>query len=316
MFNEEFKKRFMTNYDESTQLSLSFIFKRSAELENMLGKDIYEMNREELDDLFMSFGCRSDASVATRISVVNKYIDFAIEEGFVPSKFNLVNNFSGEEYYKRYVSKVAENRKILNKEEFLNLIDYCVNAQDAALFVLIYNSGRGRQIKEHALEELKNLKWEDCSEENNTVTFTKDNGETRTVNVEPYVIEILKDANAQERYVKSNGEVNDWLQVRRNTELELYQTGYILKPTKQGVFGKMTTQNIGQRIKNIKTLYGNPYISITNIWVSGMIDYAKQIKRKKGIEKLAKEDILEICRRFDIEEIYWVKTKQKIEKYL
>jgi integrase len=319
VFNEEIKKMFMDNYDKSTQVSLVHIFKKSSELEEMLKKDIYEFNREELDDLFMSFGSRSEVSVASRISVINKYIDFAIEQGFVPSGINLVKNFSGEEYYKKYISKVAENRMILSKEDIKNLTygssAFCNNAQDAAIIVSLFVGGRGRQEKEFTLEELRNLKWEDCNEENNTVTFTRDNGETRIVPVETYVLEILKDANAQEKYLRNNGEVSDWSAMKKNNEMNLINTGYILRPTKKGIAGKVTKGTIVQRLNTIKQLYGNPFISVTNIWLSGMVEYGKKIKAEKGKE-LDKSDYMEICRRFGHNEVYWSKIKSRIKNYI
>jgi integrase len=282
----------------------------------MLKKDIYEFNREELDDLFMSFGSRSEASVASRISIINKYIDFAIEEGFLSSKINLVNNFSGEEYYKKYVSKVAENRKILNKKEFDDLIDFCVNAQDAAIFVLLYEGARGRQIKESPLEELRNLKWEDVNEIDNTLTLKRDNGEIRKISVSSKTIEILRDANNQQKYIKKNGELSDWLAKRKNTHLLLINTGYILTPTIQGSYGKITKQNIMQRINTIRKHYGNLYITVNNIWVSGMLEYAKKIKREQNKTTLSSKDYEEVCKRFGQDEAYWYKVKQRIEKYL
>ena len=54
--------------------------------------------------------------------------------------------------------------------------------------------------------------------------------EHRTLNnVDDKIIELLIDAYNQEKYLKNNGEISDWMIIRRNTEMELLNTGYILK---------------------------------------------------------------------------------------
>lgn len=319
MFNEEFKKRFITIYDTDTQKSLAYIFIKTSELEEMLQKDVYEFNREELDDLFMSFGCRSVDSVASKFSIIGKYIDFAIDEGFVPSRFNLVKNFVGQEYYRKYVSKVAEDRKILTKRDFDDLIEFCVNDQDKAMFLLIYNSARGRQIEENPLEELRNLKWKDVDDKKNKILLKRNDGDKivseREIEVEPYVIEILKDADNQEKYIKNNGEFSEWMTKKSNMYLDLLDTGYILKPTIIGVNDRITSQIISQRLKVIKNLYGNPFITISNIWYSGMVELGKKIKQETGRE-LTSDNYREICIRFGHDPIYHYKIKQRIEKYI
>ena len=276
MFNENFKRRFISNYDESTQKSLEFIFKKTEEIEVMLSKDIYAFNRDELDELFMLFGCRSEVSVASRFSIISKYIDFAIEKGFVSSKFNLAKNFVGREYYKKYISKVAEKKKILTKEEvYMLTFDFCNNAQDAAIILLSFIGIRGRQIQDNPLEEMRNLKLEHIDKNKNTIKAIRNDGdnyyEHRILNnIDDKVIELLIDAYNQEKYLKNNGEISDWMIIRRNTEMELLNTGYILKPTKKGTNEKVSKGVISQRLNMIKDLYGNPFISITNLWFSGM----------------------------------------------
>jgi integrase len=324
VLNKELKERFLSNYDESTQQSLTYIFQRANELEEMLGKDIYEFNRDELHDLFMSFGSRSEVSVASRISIINKYIDYAIEQGFVPTGINLVKNFVGQEYYKKYISKVAEKKKILSKEEVYALTvgseSFCINAQDAAIILLPFIGVRGRQIQDNPLEEMRNLKWENVDEANNSITLTRNDGDKiiakRTINnIDPKIIEILKDAYNQEKYLKNNGEVTDWMIQKKNTEIELLNTGYILRTTKKGENGRISNGTISQRLNTIRELYGNPFINVTNLWLSGMVEYGKQIKKEKG-EALTGDDYREICRRFGQEEVYYSKIKQRIEKYI
>lgn len=315
LYNRDLKQRFISQYGESTQKNLIYIFNISAQLEFSLGKDIYEFNREDLDNLFMAFDCESEASVASKFSIIGKYIDFAIEQGFVTSRINLVKNFSGEEYYGRYVSKIAERRKILDTKGLNDFENFCVNDQDVAVIRLLRIGARGRQEKENSLEELINIRIEDCDFNKNTITLTRNNGETRIIEVSDETLEILKDANKQEKYIRKNGEVSDWVKIKKNDKSTLHQNGYILKPSGKSNFGKITAGTIIQRINNLKELYGNPFISVTNIWLSGMVEYAKQIKQEKGND-LDKDDYIKICRRFGQNEKYWIQMRRNIKKYL
>jgi integrase len=315
LYNRDLKQMFISTYDESTQKSLIFIFNKSASLEYSLGKDIYEFNRDDFNSLFMLFDSSSRASVASRFSIIGKYVDFTIEQGFLKTGINLVKNFTGEEYYKKYVSKVAERKKFLSKEQFEDLLDFCVNDQDRAVFALLYEGARGRQEEENSLEELINLRIEDCNFDNNEIVLTRNDNSTRVIKVSDTTMEILKFANAQEKFIRKNGEVEDWLKIRKNDKMNLYQNGCILKPTRKGDFGKVTKQIITQRITTIKKLYGNRFITVNNIWLSGMVECGKQIKIVKGRE-LDREDYKEICRRFGHDEVYWSKIKGRIEKYI
>jgi integrase len=315
LFNRDFKNRFISQYDETTQVSLSYIFRRAAELEYSLGKDIYDFNREELDSLFFVFDSKSKDSVASRISIISKYIDFAIEQGFLKTGINLTKNFVGQEYYEKFVSKVAERKKYLSKEQFEDLLEFCVNDQDRAIFVLLYEGARGRQEEENSLEELINLKLSDCNLETNEVTLTRNNGETRTIVVSNETMEILKFADAQEKYLKSNGEVSDWMKAKKNDKMMLHQNGHILKPTGITDFGLISEQSIKQRITGIRKRYGNPFITISSIWYSGMVEYGKKIKQRTG-EELTGDDYKEICVRFGHDPVYYSKIKQRIGKYI
>jgi len=209
---------------------------------------------------------------------------------------------------------------ITKEEVYMLTFDFCNNAQDAAIILLPFIGLRGRQIQDNPLEEMRNLRLEHINKDKNTIKVIRNDGnnyyEHRMLNnIDDKVIELLIDAYNQEKYLKNNGEISDWMIIRRNTEMELLNTGYILKPTKKGTNEKVSKGVISQRLNMIKDLYGNPFISITNLWLSGMVEYGKQIKKEKGRELIG-NDYKEICRRFGHDEVYYSKIKQIISKYI
>lgn len=80
-------------------------------------------------------------------------------------------------------------------------------------------------------------------------------------------------------------------------------------------FGLISEQSIKQRIGTIKEKYGNPFITVSGIWYSGMVEYGKKIKQEKGRD-LEGEDYKEICIRFGHDPVYMYKIKQRIGKYI
>jgi hypothetical protein len=67
--------------------------------------------------------------------------------------------------------------------------------------------------------------------------------------------------------------------------------------------------NLTARLNRIKLYWGNPYLTLTSIWYSGMLDMAKNIKAQK--DALDREDWTLINERFGF---YgnWTVTKQRL----
>jgi integrase len=318
LFNPEVKNRFIdeSDYSANTKRVIAQMFSKTYKTEEFYSKDVYEMSDSQIGEVLDNFEATSYETIYSKVSYLNQYVDWCIKEQYLTTNINNARLYLGKENIEKYVKKSSIKYKYLNKEEYDYLIDFCVNAQDAAIFALLYEGARGRQLKEHALEELRNLKWEDVDENNNTITLRRDNGDGRPLTVSSKTIELLKDANNEQKYMKNNGQHSEWFAKRKNTHLLLINTGYILTPTIQGVYGRITPQNIIQRIKTIKRTYGNnPFISVNNISMSGMVEYTKQIKEENsGV--LTKTDCLKVCERFGQNKAYWYKIKQRIEKYL
>jgi integrase len=318
LFNPEIKKRFIeeSDYKAETKVLLAPLFSKTFKTESFYNKDIYEMSDSEIGEVLNDLEATSYAAIASRTSYLIKYVDWCFKEKYLNTNINNVKLHLGKSNMENYIKNFALKFKYMNLEQYNDILEFCNNAQDRAIFVLLHNGGRGRQIKGNSLEELRNLKEEDIDKDNNTITLTRDNGETRTIEVESSDIETLLDAYNQEKYLKNNGIASEWMEARKNTDMELMDTGYVFRPTKKGELGKISKQIVSQRLTVIREQYiDNPYISITNIWQSGMIEYAKQIKQEKG-SNLVKQDYIEVCKRFGHPEKYWSKVKTRIEKYI
>jgi integrase len=320
-YNSEIKNRFIdeSDYSSNTKITISQMFDVTCETEEFYNKDIYEMSDSEIAEVLDNFDATSYETIYSRTSYLASYVDWCIKEGYLKTNINNVRLHFGSENIKTYVKKPALKYKILTKENFDHLIEFCINDQDKAMFLLLYNGARGRQIQENSLEELRNLKWDDINEENNTITLKRNDENKiiaeRTIEVEPYVIKVLRDAYNQEKFIKNNGELTEWSKKKSNTHLKLLNTEYVLAPTIIGGYGRIPAQVISQRIRVIRKFYKNPFITIANIWYSGMVEYGKKIKQKTGRELIG-DDYREICIRFGHDTVYYSKIKSRIEKYI
>lgn len=314
LYNAEFKIKFIETYAENTREILGFTFKKAGEIEHSLGKDIYELNRNEFSDLFKNFNTKSKIAIAQKISIIRKYIEFALlpqNDKNVLADMNIVNNFYGEAYYEQFVSVTALNNKfITNQADIDDLVEFCANEQDAGMIKLTTLSA--------TVVELSNLRVDDCHilarkidlrNEDDKVVRTLENLDEQTMN-------LIKDAINQERYEVNNGEPSPTARVK---SFPLKNTGYVFRATKRSKEDKIPRQLVSRRMTNIFTLMDLPFLNITNLWWSGVIIYAKKLKEELGKDKLEKEDYVKINEYFRYGqngEQYWYQTKQKIEDYL
>ncbi|MDP4268274.1 MAG: hypothetical protein Q8880_12680 [Bacteroidota bacterium] len=304
LYNEELKERFLKQYTGNTQKYYRNILQKAFPIETALKKDIYAFNRSELNELFAEFGATSELSIISEVSIIRKYIDFFA--GFVDTKTNWAATYSPKDL-KRYVNKFAMRKKYITTfEQYYKNILELNNAQDGALIALIYEGARGKE----EIEEIQNLKITDVFPNDNKVILTRNNGDTRELIVEDDTMELIKDAIAEKEYYKNNGQDCD---VTINF-LPLANSEYVFRPCGKTKTGKLKQQTLLRRIKNIANYWGNPYINVRNIWVSGMIKYAKELKKQYG--KLTMPECWLICDKFGYDRRYWYNVTRWTRDYI
>ncbi len=304
------KKRFLEQYPEETQETMKYtIFgKAVTTLEERFGKDLCLFNIEELKILLGEFNAGSVPALTCRLSVINKYLDFANSEGFIPSGINYATNIDYSEL-EQYINKFRVENKYISKEE-LNEILYgvCRNDQDAAFIALLWEGVKGERMA-----ELINLKVDDVDFENNILSLTDKDGSKRQIKVSNETLKFIKGAIKEEEYEVYYNTVN-YAATKRN----LITTDYVFrKSSNRNNTEKIGYQTLHDRFKEIKTIYGNPFLTITSIWESGMYNMAYKIKKEKG--KLEKEDYIKIFKKYNLnldDAMIKSKWKNKIKKQL
>lgn len=296
MKNLELKRRFLNNYsNKKTMVLYDNVLEKCSNTEEKFEKNVYEFNRDEFEELWASFRSTSWKHINKVVSIFRQFVDFANDEGYVPTKINYVNMFSGRDLIK-YVSPFAIKDKIISYDKLIELQENCMNPQDEVIFALLFEGVKG---KGH--EEILNLKKTDVDYDNNILTLTRNDGSVRRLNVSERTIEIIREANedpiGSKEYYFSNGltaETSD-----KKSKSNLVDNDYIIRPSLRGDNNKNEPSeliNIINRVKKISDFHGNQFLNPTNIWTAGMVHMAKTIKQEKG--DLDIEDWKEITIRF------------------
>lgn len=332
LYNKELKLSFIEEkYENNTQKQVARLLGNAYNIEKALGKDLSNFSYEEIEEFLKSLNRKTVQSVSGDVSFLRSYIDYAIEKGYVPTRINYLKLFRGSEMLSKYVNKVAMNMvsdnsvmdlgSYITRNELHRIIDFCENAQDGAIFGLLFESAYGV-----ALEELRNLKKTDCNIETGEITLTRkvknketqeEEAQTRKIIIKDrHILYVLEDAIDQRVYEKNNG-VNEELRAPR---FDLADTDYVFRVSGRKGNEPINPVSINNRLKKIAKLYDNPFLNPKNIWISGQIDYAKTLKNElfpnDKIEDLERDFYEIVNSRFGYSERYWYTTKRRIKNYI
>lgn len=296
-YNSNEKRRFLEQYQDSTAYVYGSVLAKISESERFYNKDVSSFTVEEYTRLLQSLNARSYSSIMTQHSAIRRYIDFAIKINFAdPNRFltapdgttspNIANMFTPQDLMK-FLRGDAREQQYLTSEELDEFIEFCANAQDAALIQALRAGIKG--IKS---EELINLQIHDINTLEQYVELHDSNGE-RLLNVDSKTINLLLEADKQKKYLRKNGESTH----RHSNAFYLPETPYVFKPTgRKNVKQPVNDQILRRRLASLANLYGNPFLNITNIWTSGMIEYGQKLKKQHG--KLTLQHYEEMCRKY------------------
>jgi len=318
----EVKEEFLEKQMKSTRSYYRYILQLADDFEVKLGKEIYNFNTEERDELLIvQYKNKNTFAFQSVLSPLKTYVDFCIApKNLVKHNENRFANILTSNY-KEYINVQAKENSYISLSESRELQFRLKNYQDRLILELSSLGVRGRTEKGNTLEELVNLKQSDVKWDKNRLYLTKNNGELRWIEVDDYTLNLIKKVINEDFYIANNG-----LKTKPNAEgiYEETDRGRIINPSEyifripgKNKHGKVEYQFFASRIQRMQKWLGNPYISISNLYFSAIIEYAKEEKKKKG--ELTKEDYIKINERFEFGENgekYLFKTKELIATYL
>jgi len=318
----EVKEEFLEKQMKSTRSYYRYILQLADDFEVKLSKSIYDFNTEERDELLIvQYKNKNTFAFQSVLSPLKTYVDFCIApKNLVKHNENRFANILTSNY-KEYINVQAKENSYISLSECRELQFRLKNYQDRLILELSSLGVRGRTEKGNTLEELVNLKQSDVKWDKKRLYLTKNNGELRWIEVDDYTLNLIKKVINEDFYIANNG-----LKTKPNDEgiYEETDRGRIINPSEyifripgKNKHGKVEYQFFASRIQRMQKWLGNPYISISNLYFSAIIEYAKEEKKKKG--ELTKDDYIKINERFEFGENgekYLFKTKELIATYL
>lgn len=313
LFNESQKMEFINQYEGSTRRFYLFALEACYKTEEAYSKDVCNFGHEEFKDLLQGFMATSLGSLKVKTSAIRTYIDFCIKQGYSvtesgePNQINVADIFDAKTL-KNFVRFDAKQKKYLINGELNNFIDFCYNAQDAVVPQLLREGVRGKD-----LAEIRNLRESDVDFIENTLTVHNDGGSSRRLKVSSKTLGLIREALDQEFYVANNNV--DTKSIHKQSRL--FNSDYVMRVTRGfGDFAPVKTGAIRGRIQRIAKKYGNNFINMNTLFVSGQIEYAQKILQRDDVGNLSMSHYEEICERFGLSVNNAYSVKYVIGKYL
>ena len=279
MFNSELKERFLADYIDNTARLYRYVLSKAESMESQLNKDVSLFNATERDMLLYSYSNRSRGTIDSIRTALSKYVAFCIDEGLVDDAINYFTAIGGSDL-DRYVDKSAMENKYIGLDDIIDMTKYCINLQDLLPIYLAFSGVLGE-----AASEIINLKKYNLID-------GKIKLENREIEIESQIYAEIKKALDEDTYYLNNGESSSFSDSRK-----INKTEWVVRPVGETKSGKLIYSSLLQRVKRVKQYYGNPYLTLKNMWFSGMIHDLSQAKDTSG--EVTNEDWNEVIHKFN-----------------
>jgi integrase len=260
-FDFDFKNEFANTYRESTARVVRALFRKTASIENKYGKDLYEFNIKEMSEVLYALKAKTIRSLQNSISTIEKYLEYAYNEGRLKYEKSLGNAFDSHEKIEKFIDDDAENM-IFDKEEIMAMAEDAENAQDGVILALLFDGVSHK----NEFEELINLTKKDINFETKEINLPN-----RTIPMSQETTFLVKDALLIDTYYSINGE-----RVRR---YKITEGDYVLRGLRKKLQVKASI--ISERIIRLAEKFGyKNQLNATTISYSGQVHYAKEMLKK------------------------------------
>lgn len=321
LYNKDVKMEYVDTQilDSGTKTTILYEFLKIAEAEKDLKKDVYAFNDIEISNLLKTMRRSNVISVRKTLSILNDYVKWCIVNGkraMFENNINYVDLFiKTETDLNKYVSNRQLYNKILNKEEFEDLLSVPINPSDQAILLCLYEFIGGEE-----LYELRSLEMKNINRETNTVELIDKDGNIRISKISNRLINLLDDVNSPElnTYIQNNGEPDARGRV---VEKALVESNYVFKPTKKGNndFEMMPYQSVLNRIKMIKQFVDYKHITSNSIRETRIVHEVLDLTAKRGLYEPTDNIYIEVANNLEKDykielsrmQIYSIKQKVK-----
>lgn len=298
MYNEEIKEAFLQylideeGFTEETVHVFRFVFYKSYDVEDILQKDMYDFNTSELKQVLLNANKSTMNSVRAFASMMKKYIDWAIRTGLTNSNINPMDMFTTKDYEEC----IDKSKKLfISESELISIENKLVNYQDKVVLRLAFEGINGYEVS-----EMLNLKKHDVDFKNKQLKLYDNKEGERFINVSERCIEIIEKAINEKIYYARNG---DKTSAHGKSKYEYFETDHVIKNVLAGRTTKRAADKtvVYRRMNMIKEMFDMPYLTIKNVWRSGMIKMTVDLYKEEG--ELTNKQLAKIAEQFGLGKI-------------
>ena len=295
------KEDFLRTLNPSTAKTLKGVLLKVDRFEKLIGKSVYDFNLAEVNELIENeFTYKSVATVRTGISYIKKYINYCIEHNLTTlNPFEIITDYS------QYVNKSAMENKYLTYQDVREIEEKLANFNDRCMLELLFNGLKP--------DELVNLKETDIDFAEKSIVATDKKDNVRKIfGCSDRCFELLKLTISQQSYYLNNGTAQsrkDPNKILRNglgvRTLRFPESVFVFKIAGgKKIDTPMEQKGLQARVRVIREWVGNPYITVTNLYHSGILHEAYSMMRDKGVKELDRYEVAQIAGKFNYCEPY------------
>lgn len=295
------KEDFLLTINPNTAKTVKGVLLKVDKFENAINKSVYNFNLAEVDELIENeFVHKSIASIRSSISYIKKYINYCIEHNLT-----VLNPFEIIVDYSQYVDKNAMENKYLTYDEVQDIENKIVNFNDKCMLELLFNG-----LKPEELVELKEMDID--FDERSILAIDKNGNHRKIFGCSDRCFELLKYTINQQTYLLNNGcsysrkdpnkQYKNGLGVR---ELAFPNSIYIFKTAgSKKDDTPMETKGLQARVRVIREWVGNQYLTVTNLYFSGILHEAYNIMKQNDVKELDRYTVARIADKFNYCQAY------------
>lgn len=278
VYNAGFKNAFINTFDkESIQRTQSLSFFRAiGKFELTLNKDLYDMSEAEITELLKSIGYKSSNSVIRDIVIINKYVNWSIDNMFTNNK--RIHISSARMDIDKYVYRNLNSH--YTKDELF----YHLQSSNRLLYLISMCLFNG--IGSVNFEEIQNLKVENLIKTNDGYFVELDRG---LIEIDELFYLQLKDF--------------DSVELLPDTKYKFVETDTIFKAYHRSKSKAETVVNpaVRNRIMNyMKEVMEDDAFTTRTIVRSGMNYFVYQEMKKSGEMILTAEVLTNVANQFNV----------------
>ncbi|MGN4125820.1 hypothetical protein ACMGD3_12535 [Lysinibacillus sphaericus] len=287
VFNKDIKEWYLQSLDvkDNSLTTYLSLFNKATMIENQKNKDIFDMNKVELEELFFSLKSPSPQPISASIGFISRYIDWAIMNGYTENRSQRLPSIIDIEYCSRFIYKASIVR--YTREQLITYMRL-FDDQRHAVFLLCLFEG----IKGEGYSEILNLKMEDLSNDQGVcfARLTNNKGYRRK-------IEITEDLYWK---LEKLDKISSTSLTPKQGQKYFSDNTYIFKKANSNSNDIQLRASFGNRALDLaKSIFDNNNLIASTIQTSGMMWYIWELLKNNEMKILDKELLEKVANKYD-----------------